>query len=552
MTQHRRAHTAGVYAFSKDGPMIVAPEAEKDWLETAESYWSEWKNRWHVYHSNPGPMLPVRNVAVSETVKDGDVISWRGLDIRVLETPGPTDGSISYAFRIGDRDYCFCGDLMYGNGQLRDLHSLQKAYGKVGDYHGFMGRWKPLAASLDKIAAIRCDVLIPSSGDISPDPGTSCSLLKQRLAELWENYAAASALNHYFPHQMEDMKDSPLRLPPAEKVDPPEWVKPVAYTSFGVKSDDGAFLLVDCGNESVISALGQMRKKDEIGEVEACWVTHYHDDHVDALEILVKQLKCPVWCDENMVEILEFPHRFILPCIAPTPVPVAKSTKHGETWKWHEFELTAFHFPGQSEYHGGLLVRKGSESVLFSGDSFAPTGMDDYCAGNRCFLGENRGLMKCLGILEDTRPTFVMNQHQSKAFRFSQEHMDAMRKILRNRKTLVEALCPWDDANFALDENWARFYPYDLEARPGDRVTVEFRITNHASRLANATVSLVLPEGYVSQAIGCDIPANSDGTVPLIIQIPDTAVPGSQTIPARFTWDGRYLGQFRHFRLHVR
>ena len=35
-------------------------------------------------------------------------------------------------------------------------------------------------------------------------------------------------------------------------------------------------------------------------------------------------------------------------------------------------------------YHDGLLVKKdGGESVFFVGDSFTPSGIDDYCLLNR-------------------------------------------------------------------------------------------------------------------------------------------------------------------------
>ena len=93
-------------------------------------------------------------------------------------------------------------------------------------------------------------------------------------------------------------------------------------------------------------------------------MTHYHDDHVDSLHHLAASMPTPIYADESMAEILSHPTRFFLPCISPAAAPVTHVTRDGETWRWHEFELTALHFPGQTLYHGGLLVRGQGMTVL--------------------------------------------------------------------------------------------------------------------------------------------------------------------------------------------
>jgi len=37
------------------------------------------------------------------------------------------------------------------------------------------------------------------------------------------------------------------------------------------------------------------------------------------------------------------------------------------------------------------------------------------------------------------------------------------------RRELVAELVPWDDPNFGVDEQWARFYPYTAEVPAGGR-----------------------------------------------------------------------------------
>jgi len=72
-------------------------------------------------------------------------------------------------------------------------------------------------------------------------------------------------------------------MTPAQTSEPPAWVRRVAYTSFALISDSGAALLIDCGQDSVVDTLEQWMADKMIASVEGCWVTHYHDDHVDAL-----------------------------------------------------------------------------------------------------------------------------------------------------------------------------------------------------------------------------------------------------------------------------
>jgi hypothetical protein len=69
----------------------------------------------------------------------------------------------------------------------------------------------------------------------------------------------------------------------------------------------------------------------------------------------------------------------------------------GQTLRWHEWQFTFWRFPGQTLYHGGLVARRDDgQTYLFVGDSFTPTGMDDYCMQNRNFLREGDGYEYCL------------------------------------------------------------------------------------------------------------------------------------------------------------
>jgi glyoxylase-like metal-dependent hydrolase (beta-lactamase superfamily II) len=567
MTQHRRPNVMGAYRFVEEqGTQIFVSEKDKPLFEEVNAYWSDARNRWHLYHTQPGPQVLPRPLPVTRTLKEGDTIQWNEFTLHVLETPGATEGAISYIVEVDGKRVAFIGDLMYGPGKIWDLYSLQKGFKEVGDYHGFLGMREPLIESLHKLNTKAITLAVPSHGNPFDTITDATALVEERLNRLFRNYVSISALNHYFPKQFEDMKDDTARMPQAEQRTPPPWIRRVTYTSFAVVSDSRNALLIDCGKESVLTKLDEFRKSGIIKSIEGCWVTHYHDDHVDSLSSLAS-LSCPIITDSRMADILEHPQYYCLPCIAPTPVTVARKTTDGESWTWREFTLTAFHFPGQTLYHGGLLVEGHGEKVFFAGDSGAPTGLDDYCAGNRTFLGEGRGSRRCLDIWRTVKPDYIINEHQDKAFRFTDEQLNYMEQVLIEREELIKTLTPWDEADFATDEQWVRSYPYEQEAAAGDVITISVQITNHSRSSAMVAIKPLLPPGWSLEPdksiTNLEVSVRTDGWVGLgashpdavlsaSIRIPKDALPGLYVIPFSVDYNEVKFGAIRHALVRIR
>jgi len=561
-TQHRRPNTAGAYRFVEAGAELAAPAEELHLLTDPNAYWRDPRNRWHIYHHQPGPLVPVKSIPAARAVRQGDTIEWEGVRIEVLDTPGATDGSVSYLLETDGTTVCFSGDSIYGPGQMWDFHSLQKGCERMPDYHGFIGNKKKLIPSLEKLAACGADILVPSHGKIIRNPRAAIELLLARLDTIWRNYTSISCINHYFAGFFDDTKDDPRRMTPVATQEPPPFIRRVpSTTSFVLVSDTGAALLIDCGTTFVIDALQQWISDGVIKSLDACWITHYHDDHVDALHKLPEAFSCPIMTEEHMAEIIEQPLRFFLPCISPNGAPVARAVREGESWQWHEFNLTAFHFPGQTYYHSGLLVEGHGKRVFFAGDSGSPTGLDDHCCGNRNFLGAGKGFRRCMEIWRKHKPHYIFNQHQDRAFCYSDHDLDHMDAMLAERERLFAEVLPWPHPNFGIDENWVRAYPYEQEVRRGTPFYVDIQFTNHGAEEVAAEVEPVLPEGWKWDRGRGDksirVPPRTDGSVGGYCANPDkaarvwmtadkTVAPGQHVIPFRVTWAGRYMGQLRH------
>ncbi|MDO8686557.1 MAG: MBL fold metallo-hydrolase, partial [Clostridiales bacterium] len=202
-TQHRRTHTAGAYQFIERGTEFVVPYEEKQLFVCTENYWGDLKNRWHLYHHQPGPQVMTISLPAVAAVHEEDVIDWEGYRIEVYDTPGATDGSISYVFNDNGKKICFSGDVIYGCGQLPDLYSLQKGITTL-DYHGFIGNMKKLVPSMRKLQTLDINVLVPSHGDFIYNPSTSFDMAIENMDALLDNYCSISSMNYYFPNYFEE------------------------------------------------------------------------------------------------------------------------------------------------------------------------------------------------------------------------------------------------------------------------------------------------------------------------------------------------------------
>ena len=578
-THHHRDQASGAGALVDAHPSVRfgVPAEERSWFEDVESYWQDPASRWHLYGFRPHHLMLARSLPVHETYGEGDTLSWGGATITVLHTPGHTDGSVSYQVDLkGGERFLFGGDVLYDEGQVWDLYSLQKGW-LTEDYHGFMGDRNRLLASAARLASADAVALVPSHGVILRDVQRAVALLDQRVRACYERYAAISALRHYFPGLFRQYR----RRSPARSTTKPmdaaeerwqwrEGFMPVragkavpAYlahmgTSWVVHSESGAAFVVDCGTEDVVRQILARQRAGELGTVEGLWISHYHDDHVDAIPQFREAFRCPVVADEHVAQVVEDPLAWRLPCISPVAVRVDRRTRHGESWHWREFTLTAYHLPGQTLYHGGLLVEGRGQRILFAGDSFTMAGIDDYCAGNRNHLGRDVGFDACLQLVQALRPDLILNCHVEEGFDFSDEQLATMRANLAERELLYGELLPWDHPNYGLDESWVRCEPYEQRSVPGEQVRLAVVFTNHSSAERVAVCRPVLPRewGVQLDAGRAVIPPRHEQEIPFYLIVPSGVALGRWVVPVEVAYGEqgaglRRLGQFREAILDV-
>jgi glyoxylase-like metal-dependent hydrolase (beta-lactamase superfamily II) len=284
-----------------------------------------------------------------------------------------------------------------------------------------------------------------------------------------------------------------------------------------ILSQSGAAFLVDAGYNRILPELQRMKREGKIRSIDGIWVTHYHDDHTDFVNDVVQAFDSPVYFTDTMSEVMKSPGSFRLPCLTTHPISTQHAVADGESLQWHEWRFTFWRFPGQTLYHGGLVAhRDGGQTYLFAGDSFTPSGMDDYCMQNRDFLRKGAGYEYCLRkIASLPRDTWILNQHVEPIFRFTPAQLTRMATELDKRSAVLNELSPWPDINYMIDESWTRVYPYAQTVKEKEVVALSVRITNHAPNEMTYRVNLNVPVGW--ERLGGEnattVPATTDGEI---------------------------------------
>ncbi|MEN6428185.1 MAG: MBL fold metallo-hydrolase [Phycisphaerales bacterium] len=490
------------------GAESVVPAGEAEQFSKVEDFWSAfWDKRFHDYAQQSTRVL-VAPMPVGRKVREGDRIVWQDLTMHVLDTPGYTRGAVSYFVEVDGLKYGFVGDLIYGDGRILDLYSLQDAVSqaRIGGYHGYAGRIGDLITSLRKVAEQKADLLVPARGPVIREPAAAIDTLIHRLQAVYENYLSISAGRWYFHDQYDVLVTRALGaegkvswMPYAATIEktPPDWIVSIQNTRLILAKDRSGFL-IDCGSRGIIDELGRLKADGRLTSIDGLFITHYHDDHTEKINEFLRENPCPVYVTPVMEDVTRQPGAYRLPAMTANATDRLTVVPDGHHMSWKEFTLTFYDFPGQTIYHDALLAEKDAdEKIFFVGDSFTPSGLDDYCLQNRNLLGSGTGYLYCLDLLQKKIPAdaLLINQHVLEPFRFDVGQLQRIKDLFKRRSDLSRELFPWDEPDYGIDEQRVRIHPYGQEVRTGQWANLAVKVLNHSARPNTFTVTLNAPEG---------------------------------------------------------
>ena len=193
--------------------------------------------------------------------------------------------------------------------------------------------------------------------------------------------------------------------------------------------------------------------------------------------MLVHEFDCDLITTAAVAEVCSQPAAWFLPALPDCNLKF-KVLEDGTQWDWEDFRLTAMHLPGQCIAHSGLLVEKDGEKVLLCGDSFAPTGLDDYCAENRNLTGKDRGYDLCVKLLRKYGVQQLVNEHQSDPFIYDEAYLTHLETTMAEREACLTQLLP-GDIGFGVDPQWLRAWPMEQTVTEGAPMRISAQVTSH-------------------------------------------------------------------------
>ena len=526
---------AGRNLVAKGSPAVV-PIGEKAYFTRGDSIWRQFnKTRFHD-SNNQTTKIGFSPVNTTRFVGGGETVKWQGIDFKVLNTPGYTRGSVSYIADIDSKRYAFVGDLIYGDGKILDLYSFQDSLKSVAPYHGYGARLGQLISSLQLIAQQKPDFLIPSRGPVIKAPTVSIQKLIGRIRGVYQNYLSISAYWWYNQKGINSLSDRILgssaradfRLSAEIEKNPPVWYYHFSNSNLIFSQDSTAFL-IDCGLKSAYEHIRKLKSSGRLKNINGIFITHYHDDHVNFINDLVKEYKCPVYITKELRDILENPAAYRMPYLTTDPIPGMIIMQEGQKMNWKEFTLTFHFFPGQTLYHSAVLIEKDRESIFFIGDSFTPSGIDDYCLLNRNFLHSGTGYLYCLDLLKKLPDDLLLsNQHVEPLFSFSGQQLNYITNLLLERNVLLNDLFPWDDISYGVDEQWVAVYPYGQKATPGQTVEYTVKVFNHSDKPKTFQLAPNVPDGFTIEPkfASLVIAPCAEGEKTFKVKVPKEVSPG--------------------------
>jgi len=523
LTHHHRNQAQGLVDLENRSFLVTVPEREARLFEDAEGFWRDVKlyvnydcrSYWNTLR---------RNVRVDEKAKRGDTIDWQGLKFRVLETPGATEHSLSYVADIDGRRVVFCGDLISGIGKVPNWFDLH------WDYYGFTQGMDASITSFERIRTEHPDRLLPAHGTPIEEPAKAMDSNTRIYSTLREML---------IPNELHRVQQQVRQILPHLVF--------VGANCYAVLSKSGKAFLWDYGYVER-ERIAELKKRFGVKSIDAASFSHYHDDHIiRAGELALENAR--IWVHDGMLDVIEHPARYRLPCLIPMPFRADRVLHDTEKVQWEEYSFEFFHLPGQTQFHAGLCATIDGKKVMFTGDNTwnkkdpDKTRNGPLVPHNEYFL--DGGFITCAEQMLRYKPDLVCPAH-TEEYSPTEQDLGEFRSWAYRLREIMTSLIDQPDPNFGMDVRWCRFYPYRSFVPAATTFQVELFVRNHLFRPARVQVELKSSAGFT-----CDRPVQSvvidgkgEASIPFALRRTDGSRIEREIITADVTINGRRVGEY--------
>ncbi|HZC73095.1 MAG TPA: MBL fold metallo-hydrolase [Jatrophihabitans sp.] len=514
MTHHHRDQGQGLPRAVEAGIRVHVPPVEQDLFSKVDEFWRTrpLENDYVVRQDRFSLLEPVPAHGV---VPEYRTATYAGTEVEVVPTPGHTTGSVTYVVERAGQRLAFVGDLIYAPGKVWSLAATQWTYSGVeGPGMTVLSCYQLLERELD--------LLLPSHGDVLDDPRAALELLAGRM-------------RHYVDARLPKPWDLRSRL--AEPY--------VALTehllhnttseakSYVLVSRDGAALLFDYGYDMItglptnagadrasrrpwLASLPALKRRHGVQRIEIALPTHYHDDHVAAMNLLREAEGTQVWVPENMADVLARPADHDLPALWYDPIPADRRLPLGRTFTWHEYEITVHDLPGHTLFAVAYEFEVDGVKVLVTGDQQDGSGVPgerrellNYQYRNRFRIGD---FQQSAALYRKLAPDLMVSGHWAPRW-VDEPYLELLETAGDEVAQLHRDLLPLDEFDLGTDGVVARIEPYHAAAAAGSVARLRVIVRNPYPVDQPAVLRLVTPVGWRATPEPAEVHLPAAGTL---------------------------------------
>jgi hypothetical protein len=175
------------------------------------------------------------------------------------------------------------------------------------------------------------------------------------------------------------------------------------------------------------------------------------------------------------------------------------------------------------------------------GDQYTRGDTPNYVYSNRYRIGDYQS---CGELYLKIKPDLILRGH-SEPLWIEPGYIEALKAKGEMLDKLHEEILPSGDINLGTEGFCARIYPYQLNARRGEEVSLEVEIENPSMREEELELQLIVPDGWSvkERKVKIKLLSHATGTVVFIINIPCITAQRRVRVAVDVTVGATELGQ---------
>ncbi|MHB8955246.1 MAG: MBL fold metallo-hydrolase [Pirellulaceae bacterium] len=560
-THHHREQCQGAPRLKGRGIRIGAPEAERAFFEAPSDFRKMDVRLGDAFtiHGASYVRPPIEPVSLDRTFRADETFTWRGREIRCLETSGNSPGSMTYLLQQDNRRLAFSGDVMLEGAQMHTWFDTEWDYGFAAGIHA-------LQKSVASLAGQKIAWMLPSHGSPISEPTPQLHTFEEKLRRLERLYVRGYPVHDSVAIQ--DKVSQPTVIPDVVQVSPHlfKFKRPNFWPNFGlILADSGHALVVDCGlleTPFLDQALAGLREHFGLRAIDAIVITHMHGDHFLQAPHVRDTWGAGIWALDRMVDKMEHPEWFDYAApiqaygmknadgSAMTGVRVDRALRSGDTIAWEGYQFTVDWMPGQTEFALCLHGQIDGRHVAFTGDNIFGDPEDPQQTGHEAVVAHNSGILEegylyGAQYLTQLQPDLLVGGHSYVMDRPAQ-FIERYRNWAVEMRTAFQALSPDNDYRYWFDPFWVRAQPYRITLRPGEWADVSLHVRNFRSAEQSHRIEVHPPADLSSEPSVLEgvIAATSRQEFTIRLQAAATAAPGIHIVAFDVTLDDRRYGEW--------